>query len=653
MITVPKNVYYYGRDEDLPDVVPLRAGPLSLVYENGDLRYIRLGAREIVRRIYTAIRDRNWGTVQPRLANVMMDIQPDSFHITYDVACIEGEIDFRWSGAITGAADGTLTFSMDGEARSTFLRNRLGFCILHPIACAGANAQIEHADGAQEASRFPTSIAPQSIRDGQIHPVYPFAEMRALSHEVAPGLWAEVRFEGDIFEMEDQRNWIDASYKTYCTPLRLPFPVQVEKGTKIAQSVTLRLIGDGSSVKDDSVADLSLTVTDTVADTLPRLGLCVASHGRPLTSQEINRLKALNLSYLRADVRLPDDDEALKRADDEARAVGVSLELALHLTDDAENELQAFRQLLEQVRPPVSAWLIFHQKEKSTHEQWLKLARQYLADYDPTAKFGSGTNVFFTELNRERPPAELLDLVVYSINPTVHAIDNASVTETLQAHAPTVESARQFSGHAQIAVSPVTFKMRFNPNATGPQPETPPGELPPQVDARQMSLYGAGWTMGSIKYLAESRVYSATYYETTGWRGVMETEAGSSAPDKFRSIPGGVFPMYHVFADVGEFAGAEALVSKSSQPLTVDGLALRKDGRLRVLLANFTAQTQRVTLHNLRGTLEIKSLDEHNVEYAMRAPENFREQAGRAVEANGAVTLELLPFAVVRGDGYV
>ena len=651
MITVPKNVLYYGQEEALPEVIPLRAGPLSLAYENGDLRYIRLGTREVLRRVYAAVRDRNWGTVQPRLSNVKLNIQPDSFHITYDVECRQGDIDFFWQGAITGEADGAITFKMEGEARSTFLRNRLGFCILHPMECAGAAARIEHVDGSEEESRFPVHIAPQYVRDGRIHPVYPFAEMRALAHQVTPDVWAEVRFEGDIFEMEDQRNWIDASYKTYCTPLRLPFPVQVERGTKIAQSVTLRLIGAVPPVEDDSTAALSFTVMDTIAGRLPRLGLGVASHGGRLTDQEINRLKALRLSHLRVDVHLGkgDVEAVLRRATDEARALDVALEVALHLTNDAENELQAFRRILEAVKPPVCTWLIFHEKEKSTRERWIKMAREYLADYSPEAKLGSGTNVFFTELNCEPPPAQLLDLVVYSINPTVHAIDNASVVETLQAHAPTVESARQFSGRAHIAVSPVTFRMRFNPNATGPEPETPPGELPPQVDPRQMSLFGAGWTMGSIKYLAESRVYSATYYETTGWRGVMETEAGSPAPHRFRSIPGGVFPLYHVLADVGEFA--DALVSRSSQPLTIDGLALRKDGRLRVLLANFTGRVQRVTLHGLRGMLEIRSLDERSVETAMRAPECFRQQAGQTVDATGDLTLEILPFGVVRIDG--
>ena len=36
--------------------------------------------------------------------------------------------------------------------------------------------------------------------------------------------------EGDTFEMEDQRNWTDASYKTYVRPLALPWPYTLAGG---------------------------------------------------------------------------------------------------------------------------------------------------------------------------------------------------------------------------------------------------------------------------------------------------------------------------------------------------------------------------------------------------------------------------------------
>ncbi len=91
-------VLRYGKDEPLPERIPLRAGPLSLVYENGDIRTIRLGGHEILRRVYVAIRDHNWGTVLPVFSNVEMDIGDDAFKITYDVENAEGDIDFCLAG---------------------------------------------------------------------------------------------------------------------------------------------------------------------------------------------------------------------------------------------------------------------------------------------------------------------------------------------------------------------------------------------------------------------------------------------------------------------------------------------------------------------------------------------------------------------------
>ena len=68
-----------------------------------------------------------------------------------------------------------------------------------------------------------------------------------------------------------------------------------------------------------------------------------------------------------------------------------------------------------------------------------------------------------------------------------------------------MRTAHAYGGGRPVIVSPVTFKQRFNAVATGEQPELVPGELPPQVDPRQMSLFGAGWTLGSLHRLARER----------------------------------------------------------------------------------------------------------------------------------------------------
>ena len=45
--------------------------------------------------------------------------------------------------------------------------------------------------------------------------------------------------EGDTYEMEDQRNWTDASYKTYVRPLARPWPYTLDAGARLDQAVTL------------------------------------------------------------------------------------------------------------------------------------------------------------------------------------------------------------------------------------------------------------------------------------------------------------------------------------------------------------------------------------------------------------------------------
>ena len=395
---LPKNVIRYGNAEPLPERIPLRAGPLSLVYEAGDLRYIRLHEREVLRRVYVAVRDRNWGTVPARLSNVRIDAGGDSFRITYDVENKQGEIDFRWQGRITGDASGTVTFTMDGIANSTFLRNRLGICVLHPMKeCAGQACRVEHADGTLEPGVFPRLIAPHQ----------PFQEIRAIQYEVMPGVRSEIHFSGDIFEMEDQRNWTDASFKTYSTPLRLPFPVEVAAGTPITQSITLTLKGNVPEASPVDGSDpVSFVVGEEPGYLLPGIGLQLAGHGEALSEQELSRLRALNLAHLRAELSLSRAEhvEVLKQATAQARELGVDLELALFLSEAAGDELQALASLMEEVDPVVRTFWIFSTEQQSTGERYVELARDHLGGYAPATFFGGGTNASFVELNRGRPP---------------------------------------------------------------------------------------------------------------------------------------------------------------------------------------------------------------------------------------------------------
>jgi len=645
-VTLRRNILYYGSESPPPESVSLRAGPLSLSFVAGEIRYIRLGSREILRRVYVAVRDRNWRTVPSSLLEFTKTVDRESFELHFEVENKKDEIDFCWQGCVTGHSNGSIVFTMEGCARSAFWQNRIGFCVLHPsVEWAGASCLIETVDGDHVAGEFPLHISPGTV----------FSKIRAISHEVFPGIRADLRLEGSHYEMEDQRNWSDASYKTYCPPLKLPFPSEIEAGSTFSQAVTLTFKGDTSGVSAP-VADGPVVIRMGERNgALPRIGLAIPSAGGPLRNRSVDRLRALHLSHLRVNLKLFDAGYQiqLERATESAFSLGVALEVALFLSDDAQEEIDTLRAVLDRIRPVVGAWLVFHIAEKSTKRKWLDMARSSLSDYEPAARFGGGTDANFAELNRSRPPLFGIDMVSYSLNPQVHLSDDANLIENLSVQESMVESARQFIRDVPLAVSPVTLKPRFNTDATSIERPVAEGELPRPVDPRQMSLLGAVWTLGCLRNLAESHIYSTTFYETVGWGGVMETEEGALLPAKFPSSAGSVFPLYHVFADVGEFQGGLVVNCASSNPLKALGFAVSKNGGLRIMLANLTAEAQTVRLqtNSRAGIFQAKVLDEGTAEWAMNSPEEYRAAGGETIELEEKGTeVQLPPLAMMRLD---
>ena len=264
--------------------------------------------------------------------------------------------------------------------------------------------------------------------------------------------------------------------------------------------------------------------------------------------------------------------------------------------------------------------------------------------------FAGGTEIYFTEVNRARTDISGWDGLCFSITPQIHAFTDVDVVENLDAQGENVRSARVIAGGKPVIVSPITMRRRVNFHAAADPPPTPPGELPDSVDARQSSLYGAAWTAGSLKYISESGVSSVTYYETTGWRGVVERAGGSELPERFRSVAGEVFPLYHPLADAGEWHGAEVLACTSSDRLTAVGLAVRTpDEARRVLVANLTPSDRELVVGPLHGALSLRRLNEATAAQAASDPAAFRAGA-EAASAHGELELTLTPYEVVRID---
>jgi hypothetical protein len=654
MHTLTERQLWYGVDKQPPETRELRAGPLTALLDGIDLRYVRIGSLEVVRRIYMAVRDQNWNTIPGRYRVTRVDLEQDGFEVKFEVEHTLHELDFAWQGRIVGARDGHIRYEMNGVPKSDFRYNRIGLCILHPFKESSGRPYRAQTPGGEVSGYLPELIGPQRFENGFYVPLFPACS--SLTVDLTEDTRVHFTFEGDLFEMEDQRNWTDASFKTYCTPLSLGFPHQARTGVGIMQSVTVHVEGEHTTAEKET-GGLRVSIGHPTNQHLPDIGFGMASDAAALTVRELELLHKLKPDHLRVDVHLTRDyTRDLEQAQGICRVLECDLEGALFITQQSGSELARLASLM-QGRARVVRFLVFQEEAQTatptetTAPELIGLARQHLREVMPQAACVGGTDMYFCELNRTRPRVEAMDGVSYTIIPQAHAFDERSLAETLEAQGETVKSTRAFAGDRPVIVSPITLKRRYNPHATEVEAEREADELPDAVDPRQMSLFGAAWTAGSIKYLAESGAASLTYYETVGWRGLMERESGSELPEHFPSEPEMVFPLYHVFADVAGWKGGSIVECSSNRPLEIATLAVESEGSLHLLVANLAGVSQRVVIGPLGiDQVSVRSLDESTAPQAMFEPESFRRNWQKMEIQNRALVLDMAPYATVRID---
>jgi hypothetical protein len=555
----------------------LKSGDLKLVYQQGAIRRILLGKTELLRMVFSAVRDRNWGTVEGKIISEKIEQKEDAFLVTLKVEYQEGNIHFLSNYKIEGK-NNRIRFEMDGMALSSFHKNRIGFCVLHPVeGCAGKSCRVIHSDGSESEAVFPQ----------QISPIQPMMDIRSMIWEPAEALEAELHFEGDIFEMEDQRNWTDASYKTYCTPLDEPFPAWIEKGTEIRQAVEFRIKAKEQAKEKEESGNFTFSWDESRVFPLPDLGICQSSRPQELAKNEIEILRTLPFTHYRAELKLFDKnwETSLKQAANESKQSGWPLFLVLYFSSEVETELGGFIAGLKKNKTNLKYCFAVRENHLPDSQLTEKLIKSLQSSF-PKVIVGTGVNAYFAELNRNRPQNQQARFVNFTISPQVHAFDDLSLIENLEAQVDVVKSAKKLFQEKQVFVSPITLKQRFNVVATSQTEQVFQDKLPPQVDPRQATSFAAAWTLGSLKNLAEAGAKLATFYETVGWRGIIQGNFEPPMPDKFPAEPGELFPVFHLLKEFSGFQ--EMFLSECSSPLNFTGMVLKKGNIRKILLANFS-----------------------------------------------------------------
>lgn len=669
-------IMYFGTEAPVETPKVLRAGPLTAELESGNLRYVRIGGKEAIRALSFIVRDRNWGTYNPVISNLKVGQGPDSFEVSYDAVCKDALQELHYQARIRGRSDGSLVFEGTAKALTDFVTNRTGFVVLHPIeGVAGQPVRVEHTDGRVVESTFPTMI----------DPTCPLQDIRALTHQVAPGVKVRLVMAGDAFEMEDHRNWNDASYKTYVRPLAKPWPFTIAAGESTPQRLTLEIEGSppahATGAADEAIG---VRLGDQTGQ-VPAFGLSLRPDHLDQTLEVLDDLRLLTPAFLLCpfdsriadgydgpprlgastfpfDVRIGGRGKVMAAYRQIGEAVGAPLVLEAVLAcrnpdGSPTADPAVMRADLDRVKQAaVDAGTRFAMVAVSPSTDlkctlpgsvWPPcppLEEIYAATRDafPGLPVIGGMFSYFTELNRKRPPAAALDAVTHASCPIVHAADDRTVTENLEALPHIVRSVRVFAGDKPYRPGPAAIGARDNPYGAAPTLNTDNGRYAlAYMDPRQRGLIAAAWYLGYGAHMARGAAEAVTLAAPVGEFGLIYRPMPYPQP-WFGGGTARVYPAWHVLQALCGASGKPMVVSEPEDGTRVQTLAWRAGGRTVVLVANLTGDPVRVALQGAeRGSVSL--LDETSFVAAVRDPAHFESGEQQALGS-----LALRPYAVAR-----
>lgn len=507
-------VTLYGTAHRPPAAQQITLGDLSFTLQDGALRHIRKGGTEMLRAISFLVRDRDWGTLVPEFKEISRHHDGD-FRLSARAVYTSGGATLAIDLEIM-ADDQGLRVSASGAPDQPFETNRTGFTILHPAHLAGSPVVVGHGDEADESAIFPVEIDPWQ----------PFMNITSLTHDHG-GLRVRCAMQGDTFEMEDQRQWGDASYKTYNRPLALPWPFHLEAGAVFSQSVHLTWqpvetapatqtadLPEGVTFPETAIVltaedarRLAKTPTD-IAKVAPQRLLCHIDGALGDTQAQFAAFGALQQA-------VPDltyDAELICAFDDPPEAELARLRRECDGAGFRPDSVLVCPSVDRQSTPPGSDWPACPPLE----DIHTAAARAFS---DVTR--GGGMVSFFPELNRKRPPLEQLAFVSHGLCPIIHAADDLSVMETLQTIPHITRSARAIIKDRDYRIGPATIAMRQNPYGTRTIPN-PDGQrlCMSDDDPRHRALFGAAYVIGLATALAGAGITVWTPAALYGPRGL-------------------------------------------------------------------------------------------------------------------------------------
>jgi hypothetical protein len=583
----------FGTCQVVPHVELLTAGAWSCELKEGQLQNIRWNDVEVIRGISYLFRDSDWGTIPAEITDKKVCCNLNIFNVQFQLCMKTSQGTLSCLVRLFASNEGLLEFEVRAMASSEMLTNRCGFVVLHPAAAAGCPLTVEHTNGQLENIFFPLEISPSQ----------PVFDIRSLNYQPVIGLKLKVLLEAQLphdssgkYEMEDQRNWSDASFKTYVASLLDPWPYCLPSEVELTQRVSLRVNDSVSRTTNSDATNLQRGITfgPKTGYRMPAIGVGVPPGIHKAKKTEWSALIDLNADWWIVELDLEDpelfeDIQALVhlRSEKSVKVQGdficinnmsahQSVYLAANLCSKAKLELDAVRFLpaaLLKSFQPIDQW-----PDVPSHEELVSAARTVF----PFAKIGSGAYTSFTELNRRRPCPSTLDFIGHLTCPIIHAPDDVSVMQTIEALPHIARSIRKFFPNVPYRLGPSTLAPRRNPYGNDTIENSANERIAlAALDPRHQAAYGAAWVIAYAAAVVDQNVEVLSLLESHGPNGPIAKNLPTDKTDI-------TVPAWHALGLLVSVAGQELLTIKNLPPQLAGVAWLSEDGARRCVLANLT-----------------------------------------------------------------
>ena len=565
------NYYPFG---DLPDekFINQNFNYLNYKIDKLFLRNICYKRCEFTKMISFLVRDENWKNYEPDIIDSKITKNLNECLLEYNLKFSDENQKMKLKNTYT-IKDNHISLKSNGKFLTNFKTNRIGFNLLLPLeGLSGRKIIVQKFNNELFNSYFPEIISPDQ----------PFIKFKKIQFIINNHLSVKIFFKGIDFEMEDQRNWGDQSYKIYSGSLTDPFPYIEKINSNFFQQIDIFF----DEIKEMTNYPIN---TKNVIETHKGKFSFAPSVGVKINDEDTLQYNpSLSFNYFYYIYDIVDNIESIQKINFQNKDIFLVI-LVDHLLSVHE-QFAIINKSIKNISINIKYLLIVPKIYLNSFQpsgEWPNVPD--LDDYYfeakknfPKAKIVGGMVTNFTEFNRKKPPIDNIDLFSCSFSPIVHDASNHGIFETPLTLPHLLKTFNAINSDKDIHLGPISLGMHFNPYGESLVKNT--NNLRIEMtdnDMRHDSLLSLVWSIGAYENLLTEKVKYLTFYSLTGYHGIFE-------------IDGHKRPLYYFNEVILHFANKKMLHVKKNNNFF--SLCCVDNNKIKYFVANKTNFKQKINL---------------------------------------------------------